>query len=124
MNLDNILRAEVLREYRSNKLNTILITIEKRGEDWDTDAFVVGVRGPGEAKLVSVEKNLSLPEERKKGSEMLVMGKAPCPVHHDDLLMDTVVSGSQKIRDDLRRLVRGYLDDGLSLLEMDYQPNT
>ncbi len=37
--------------------------------------------------------------------------------------MDTEVSGSQEIRDDLRRLLRGYLDAGLNLLEMDYQPN-
>lgn len=37
--------------------------------------------------------------------------------------IDTEVSGSQEIRDDLRRLVRGYLDDGLNLLEMDYQRN-
>ncbi len=37
--------------------------------------------------------------------------------------MDTEVSGSQEIRDDLRRLVRGYLDNGLILLEIDYQPN-
>ncbi len=63
------------------------------------------------------------PKERKKGGKMLVMGKAPYPVDHNDLLMDTEVSGSQEIRDDLRRLVRGYLDDGLSLLELDYQPN-
>ncbi len=124
MNLVDVLRAEVLREYKSNKSDMMLTTMGKRGEDWDADALVDGVPGPGEAKLASVEKNLSLPEERKKGGEMLVMGKAPCPVDHDDLLMDTVVSGSQGIRDDLRRLVRGYLDDGLSLLEMDYQPNT
>ncbi len=63
------------------------------------------------------------PKERKKGGKMLVMSKAPYPVDHNDLLMDTEVSGSQEIRDDLRRLVRGYLDDGLSLLELDYQPN-
>ena len=44
---------------------------------------------------------------------MFVMGKAPCTVDDDDLLMDTEESGSQEIRDDLRRLVRGYLDDGL-----------
>ncbi len=37
--------------------------------------------------------------------------------------MDIEVSGSREIRDDLRRLVRGYLDDGLSLLKMDYQPD-
>lgn len=54
---------------------------------------------------------------------MFVMGKAPCTVDDDDLLMDTEESGSQEIRDDLRRLVRGYLDNGLRLLEMDCQPN-
>jgi len=53
-------------------------------------------------KLASVKRMLS----GKKGGKMLVMGKAPCPVDHDDLLMDTEVSGSQEIREDLRRLVR------------------
>ncbi len=43
---------------------------------------------------------------------LLVIGKAPGPVDHNDLLMDTVVSGSQGIRDDLQRLVRG--ENGLS----------
>lgn len=32
------------------------------------------------------------------------------------------VSGSEGIRDQLRILVRDYLDDGVSLLELDYQP--
>jgi len=54
---------------------------------------------------------------------MLVMSKTSCPVDYNNLLMDIEVSGSQEIRDNLRRLVRGYLDDGLSLLEIDYQPN-
>ncbi len=122
MNLDDVLRAEVSRDYKSNKSAAMLITLEKGGENWDRGTLVGGVSGPGEAKLTSV-KMLSGPKERKKGGAMLVMGKAPCPVDHDDLLMYTEVSGSQGIRDDLRRLVRGYLDDGLSLLEMDYQPN-
>ncbi len=76
-----------------------------------------------EAKLASVKKMLSGLKERKKGGEMLVMSKAPCPVDHDDLLTDIEVSGFQEIRDDLRRLVRDHLDDGLSLLKMNYQPN-
>ncbi len=59
----------------------MLTKMEKGGEYWDES-------GP------------------KKGGKMLVMGKTPCPVDHDDLLMDTEVSGSQEIRDDLRRLVR------------------
>jgi len=123
MNLDDVLRAEVLRDYKSNKSDAMLTTMEKGGEDWDGDTLVDGVPGPGEAKLASVKKMLSGPKERKEGGEMLVMGKAPCPVDYDDLLMHTEVSGSQEIRDDLRRLVRGYLGDGLSLLEIDYQPN-
>lgn len=36
-----------------------------------------GVHGPGKAKLASVEKMLSVLKERKKGGEMLIMGKAP-----------------------------------------------
>ena len=123
MKLDDVLRGEVLREYKSNKSDAMLATIEKGREDRDGDTLVDGVPGPGDAKLASVKKMLSGPKERKKGGEMLVMGKAPCPVDDDNLLMDTEVSGTQEIRDDLRRLVRGYLDDGLSLLEMDYQPN-
>ena len=123
MNLDDVLRGEVLREYKSNKSDAMLITMEKGREDRDGDTLVDGVPGSRDVKLASVKNMLSVPKERKKGGEMLVMGKAPCPVDHDDLLMDTEVSGSQEIRDDLRRLVRGYLHAGLSLLEMDYQPD-
>ncbi len=54
---------------------------------------------------------------------MLITDKAPYSVDDNDLLIDAEVSRSQEIRDDLPRLVRGYLDNGLSLLEMDYQPN-
>lgn len=41
------------------------------------------VPGPGDAQLASVKKCCG-PKERKKGGEMLVMGKAPCPVDPDD----------------------------------------
>ena len=113
----------MLREYKSNKSDAILTTIEKGREDGDRDTLVDGVPKPGDTKLVSVKKMLSGPKEWKKGGEMVIISKAPCPVDHDDLLMDTEVSGSHEIRDDLRRLVRGYLHDRLSFLEMDYQPN-
>ena len=91
MNLDDVLRAEVLRDYKSNKSATMLTTMEKGGEEWDGNMLVDGVPGPGEAKLASMKRMLSRPKERKKGGEMLVMGKAPCPVDHDDLLMDRSV---------------------------------
>ena len=54
---------------------------------------------------------------------MLVMGETSNSINRHDLLTDIEVSESQEIRDDLRRLVRGYLNDGLSLLEMNYQSN-
>ncbi len=120
MNLDYVLRAKVLREYKSKKSDMMLTTMEKREEDWDADALVNEVSEPDEAKLAFVEKNLSLSEERKKSDEMLVMSKTSCSIDHDDLLINIVVSESQRIRDDLRRLVRSYLDDELSLLEMNY----
>ncbi len=75
------------------------------------------------AKLASMKKRLSESKGRKKGDKMLVMSKTPCPIDRDDLLMDIEVSRSQEIRDDLRKLVRDYLDDELSLLKMDYQSN-
>ncbi len=76
-----------------------------------------------EAKLTFVKKMLSELKERKKGGEMLVMSKTSCSIDHDDLLTNIEVSEFQEIRDDLRRLVRDHLDDGLSLLKMNYQPN-
>jgi len=93
VNLDNILRAEVLREYKSNKSDAMLITIKKGGEDWDRDTLINEVPRPGEAKLASVKKMLSGPKERKKGGEILVINKAPCPVDYNDLLINTEVSG-------------------------------
>lgn len=80
MNLDDMLRGEVLREYKSNKSDAI----EKGREDRDGDTLVDAAPGPGDVKLASVKKMLSGPKERNKGGEMLVMGKAPCPVDHDN----------------------------------------
>ena len=123
VSLDDVLQTEVLGERRSDKSKEISHTtaMEEREENRDSETLVEGVPESGKPTLEG--KILNLPKERKKGGEMLVMGKTLSPVDHDDLLMEIEVSGSQGIRDDLRRLVRGYLDEGLSLLEMDYQPN-
>jgi len=115
------LRAKVSRDYKSNE-SIAITTLEKGEENWDEGTLVGEIPGPNEAKLTSM-KMLSVPKERKKGGEMLVMGKAPCPIDHNDSLMEIEVFGSQKIRDDLRRLVRDYLNDELSLLKMNYQSN-
>ena len=42
--------------------------------------------------------------------------------HFHKSLIDVAVSASEEIQDDLRRLVRGYLDERVSLLELEYQP--
>ena len=47
---------------------------------------------PSEVKLASVKKMLSGPKERKKGGEILIIGKAPYPVDYNNLLTDTEVS--------------------------------
>lgn len=97
--------------------------MEKGGEDWDGDILIHGVPEPGGAKLASAKKMLSRLKEREKGGKIFVTSKAPCTVDDEELLINTEVYGSQVIRDDSPRLVRGHLDDGLSLLEMDCSPN-
>ena len=56
--------------------------------------------------------------ERRK---MLVMGKVVLPTLaiHDRW---RVISGTAKQRDELRDVVHGHLDDGLELLELEFQP--
>ena len=81
------MRGEVLRKYKSNKLNTILITIKKGREDRDRNRLVNAVFGPGDIKLAFVKRMLSGPKERKKSNKMLIMGKAPCSVDHNNLLI-------------------------------------
>jgi hypothetical protein len=51
---------------------------------------------------------------------MLVMGK-PLSLKAATVLT-ILVSATDKLRDHLRGLVRGYLDDGLRLQELEYQP--
>ncbi len=43
MDLDDVLRAEVSRDYKSNESAAMLTTLEKGGEDWDGDTLVDGV---------------------------------------------------------------------------------
>ena len=120
MNLNDVLREEVLREYKSNKSDAMFTTMENEREDEDGDRLVDAVPGSKNVKLAFVKRMLSGSKERKKGGEMLVMNKASCQIDHDDLLMDIEVSEFQKVQDNLRKLVRGYLHAGLSLLKMDY----
>ena len=89
-----MLRGEVLREYKLNKLDAMLTIIEKGREDQDRDTLVDGVPRPRDVKLASVKNMLSVLKERKKGSKILVIGKPPCPVNYNNLLIDTEVSRS------------------------------
>lgn len=90
MNLDDILRAKISRDYNSNESTTMFTTLKKREKNWDENTLVGEVLGPDETKLTSV-KMLSGPKKKKKSGEMLVMNKAFCPDDHDDLLMDRSV---------------------------------
>ena len=121
MNLNDVLRDKVLREHKSNKLNAILTTMKKKREDRDENTLVNEVSKSEDAKLTFVKKTLSESKKRKKSDKMLIMSKTSCSIDHDDLLTNIKVFESQKIRDDLRRLVRDYLNDELSLLKMNYQ---
>ena len=70
---------------------------------------------------VKVESDSVQPRAGKKGGRMLVTGKA----HHSltrERLIDTAVSASKDIQDNLRELVRTHLDKGVSFLELEYQP--
>ena len=123
MNLNDVLRAKIFREYKSNKSDAMLTTMKKKEKDRDENTLVNRVLELENAKLTFVKKLLCESKKRKKDDELLIINKISCSIDDDDLLMNIEVSKSQKIRDDLRRLVRGYLDDELSLLKMNYQSN-
>lgn len=125
VNLNDVLKAEVLKEYKSDKSNEMPSStiMKKREENWDTETLVDEEPEPGKSKLASESKILSLPKNRKKSDEMLVMSESSNSINRHDLLTNIEVSESQEIRDDLRRLVRDYLNDELSLLKMNYQSN-
>ena len=108
MSIEDVLRLEVLGDSRS----------EKMGEE---DTLVDGKPALAMSNLASTEEASDMLTERK-GGEMLVMGKIP-PSCRPWATDKNKVSGSQRMRDNLRSLVRSYLDGKLKLLEMDYQPN-
>ena len=59
-------------------------------------------------------------EAEEERGKMLVMGK---PLFLNAATILTIlVSATDKVRDHLRGLVRGYLDDGVRLQELEYQP--
>jgi hypothetical protein len=59
-------------------------------------------------------------ETEEERGKMLVMGK---PLFLDAATVLTIlVFATDKLRDYLRGLVHGYLDDGVRLQELEYQP--
>lgn len=75
-----MLRERVLREYKSNKLDAMLTTMEKRREDQNEDTLVDEVPESKDANLAFVKKKLSESKKRKKSDEMLVMNKTTCSI--------------------------------------------
>ena len=94
MSLDNILRIEVLGEYRSDKSEEISYTtiIEEREENRDSETLVEGEPKSSKSKLEG--KILNLPKERKKGGKILVIGKTLSAVDYNNLLINIEVSRS------------------------------
>lgn len=86
------MRTKVLEERRSNKSEEIshTRTIKERKENRDSETVVEGEPESGKPTLKG--KILNLVKERKKGGEMLLIGKTLSPVDHDNLLMDIEVS--------------------------------
>lgn len=59
-------------------------------------------------------------ETEEERGKMLVIGK---PLSLDaSTILTILVSATDKPRDHLRGLVHGYLDDGVRLQELEYQP--
>ena len=119
MNLNDVLRKEVLRKYKSNKSDTM----KKKKEDRNEDTFENAALKSENVKLTFVKKMLSESKKRKKNDEMLIMSKTFCSIDYNNLLMNIEVFKFQKIRNDLRRLVQNYLHVELNLLKMNYQSN-
>jgi|SRR5450432_2209754 hypothetical protein len=94
-----------LRPYWSKLLPT---QVKCRSIDWDAKTLVEGELEAGKQKATV------------KDGKMLVTGKIRCLAC--PTVLTNKVSGSGEIRDKLRLLVRGHLDEKVSLLELDYQP--
>ena len=123
MNLNNVLRENVLKEYKSNKSDAMSTTMEKKREDEDEDRLVNAFLESEDEKLTFVKRMLNGSKKRKKSNEIFVTSKAFYSIDHNNLLMNIEMFEFQKVRDNLRRLVRGYLHVELNLLKMNYQSN-
>lgn len=82
-----------------------------------------GNAGPGHG---SEGPKMTIEEELESGKLGTGNGKILVTGEFNDQLWFSVnlveVSASEKIRDDLRIIVRSYLDEKVRLLELDYQP--
>ena len=87
MNLNDVLREKILKEYKSNKSNTMFITMKKRNENENENKLVNAICELKNIKLTFVKKILS-ESKKKKNNEILVMSKTSCSIDHDDLLMN------------------------------------
>ncbi len=62
------------------------------------------------------------PRSEKDRGNVLVTGKSAEPLGESLKLTINTVSANEQIRDELRDLIQPYLDQGVRLLELDYQP--
>ncbi|KAL2037198.1 hypothetical protein N7G274_010061 [Stereocaulon virgatum] len=98
MNLADLVRAEVA--------GVISSATSRKEQEHSYDEMTLVQEELGETSVnSSIERDTGQPRAGKKGVRMLV-----------------TVSASNDIRDNLREIVRTYLDENVSLLELEYQP--
>ena len=98
--------ALALLRYSGGAAIPTLTQVKCRSIDWDAKTLVEG------------ELKARKPKATVKDSKMLVTSKIcclACPT-----VLTNKVSSSGEIRDKLRLLVQGHLDEKVSLLELDY----
>ena len=62
------------------------------------------------------------PRSVKDGGDVLITGNVRMLCGHSLKLTVGTVSANERVRDELRDLIQMYLDTGVRLLELDYQP--
>ena len=98
MNLNDVLRKKVLKEYKSSKSNAILTIMKKEKEDENEDRLVNAISESENIKLTFVKKILNESKERKKGDEILVISKTSCWINHNNLLINIEMFKFQKFQ--------------------------
>jgi hypothetical protein len=89
--------------------------------DWDAKSLPESDRHPDGQKSVERELESGRAGSVKRSGKMLVTGRGSRSLWHLKLII-LIVSANNTIRDELRLAVRKHLGNGVSMVELDYQP--